>query len=43
LGPANNSIFNGSLGDLVETSTPTNITSQSNSSRQIQFSVKAIF
>jgi len=43
LGPANNSIFNGSLPDSVETSTPTNITSQSNSSRQIQFSLKAIF
>lgn len=43
LGPANNSIFDGSVGDSVETSTPTNITSQSNSSRQIQFSLRVMF
>jgi hypothetical protein len=42
-GPAGNAVFAGSKGDAVEQPNPTNITSQSNSSRQIQFSIRALF
>ena len=43
LGPAQNSIFAGTVTDNVEQPSPSNITNQVNSSRQIQFSLKAIF
>jgi hypothetical protein len=43
LGPENDSIFAGSIGDKVEQPNPTNITSQINSSRQIQSPLRALF
>ena len=42
-GPAQNSIFAGTVTDNVEQPSLSSITNQVNSSRQIQFSLKAIF
>jgi hypothetical protein len=43
LGPAQDAVFAGTVTDNVEQPSLTSITNQVNSSRQIQFSIKALF